>query len=117
LVGTWDSIGVGFNIQCVTYLVFAQLPISPYKLEQGEGRAVRPGMQAPVVVQYMVAEGTFDVRLRELLLPKADSSAYLTHSTDLSAMAATIADKSNQEKEASVMAGWLSWTEGVGDYE
>lgn len=77
LIGTIETIGESLNLQMTDYLIFAKLPVTPLKLIQGEGRGERLGRKldasgtiSEVVIWYVVAQGTGDERLAELLIEK-----------------------------------------------
>jgi len=70
LVGTGDAWGESLNLQDTDALILAQLPYTPGQVVQWEGRVARLGQKRPVIVHYVVAEGTVDERVAALLLEK-----------------------------------------------
>lgn len=70
LVGTGDSFGESLNLQDTDLAVIAMLPWTPGQIRQWEGRFKRHGMKRPVLVMYLVAEGTADEHVAHALLTK-----------------------------------------------
>ena len=70
LVGTGDAWGEGVNLQDSDLLIIAMLPYTPGQIVQWEGRVARHGQKRPVLIQYLVAEGTVDEHVAEILLTK-----------------------------------------------
>ncbi len=70
LVGTGDAWGEGVNLQDSDLLLIAMLPYTPGQIVQWEGRVARHGQKRPVLIQYLVAEGTVDEHVAEILLTK-----------------------------------------------
>lgn len=70
LVGTAELIGTGKNLQDTDALIMAMLPWNQGQVEQREGRVFRLGMKRRPVVHYLIAEGTVDERVAEVLLGK-----------------------------------------------
>lgn len=70
LVGTGDSWGESLNLQDTDLAIIAMLPWTPGQIRQWEGRFKRHGMKRPVLVLYLVAEGTADEHVAHALLQK-----------------------------------------------
>jgi SNF2 family DNA or RNA helicase len=70
LCGTYQSWGQSINLHDTDLLIFAQLPYTTGQLDQAEGRAHRLGATRPVTYVYLVAEGTVDVAVRDIVLSK-----------------------------------------------
>lgn len=71
LVGTGESLGTGIDgMQCTDLQIHAMLPWTPGQIIQREGRVVRVGQDRPVLIEYVIAEGTYDERVAELLINK-----------------------------------------------
>jgi SNF2 family DNA or RNA helicase len=58
------------NLQDSDLLLIAMLPYTPGQIVQWEGRVARHGQKRPVLIQYLVAEGTVDEHVAEILLTK-----------------------------------------------
>lgn len=69
-VGTGDAFGEGVNLNDADLALIAMLPYTPGAIIQWEGRFSRHGQKRPVLVQYLVAEGTVDEHVVEILLGK-----------------------------------------------
>jgi len=70
LVGTGDAWGESLNLQDTDALILAMLPYTPGQVVQWEGRVSRLGQKRPVLIYYVIAEGTVDERVAALLLDK-----------------------------------------------
>lgn len=71
LVGTHDAWGEAVDgLQCTDLAIFAMLPWTPGSITQSEARFSRHGQKRPVLIMYVVASGTADERVSELLLEK-----------------------------------------------
>lgn len=70
LVGTGDAWGESVNMQDTDLAVIVQLPWTPRQLEQWEGRFQRLGGSRPVIIQYVVADGTVDEDVTDNLVGK-----------------------------------------------
>jgi SWI/SNF-related matrix-associated actin-dependent regulator 1 of chromatin subfamily A len=62
--------GVGVTLTAGTHVIFQDLDWVPANHAQAEDRAYRLGQRARVTVEYMVAAGTLDVFIAELLAAK-----------------------------------------------
>lgn len=70
LVGTTDSFGTGYDLQDADVVYVAQIPWN-YKLAaQLIGRFNRPGQKRSCCVKFIVAEGTIDEHVSQILLSK-----------------------------------------------
>jgi hypothetical protein len=70
LVGTGDAWGEGVNLQDTDLALIAMLPYTPGQVIQWEGRFCRHGQKRPVLIQYLVAEGSVDEHVADILLTK-----------------------------------------------
>lgn len=70
LVGTGDAFGESLNLQDTDLAIMAMLPYTPGQIVQWEGRFTRLGQKRPVLIQYLIAEGTADEHVASLLLDK-----------------------------------------------
>lgn len=75
LVATGDSMGEGIDLQDTDLAIIAMLPWTPRAVGQWEARFHRPGMTRPVIVRYLIAEGTVDEHVCEILLGKLPAVA------------------------------------------
>jgi len=91
LVAVTDSIGQSVNLQDTDLILVAQLPWTPGLVIQLEGRGQRLGQTRPLRVIYLIAEGTIDERIAELLLEKLPQVVDVTGDADAAGMAASMA--------------------------
>ena len=72
LVGTGESIGESYNLENTDVLIFAQTPPDMIRLTQQLGRVeTRLSRKRKVTIYFPLAEETYDIRLAEILQPKA----------------------------------------------
>ena len=62
--------GVGLNLTAATHVIFQDLDWVPANHLQAEDRAYRLGQRERVTVEYMLADGTLDVYIADLLETK-----------------------------------------------
>jgi len=70
LVGTGDAWGESVNLQDTDLALFVMLPWTPRAIGQWEGRFARLGQERPVLIAYVIAAGTVDEHVAELLVDK-----------------------------------------------
>ena len=70
LVGTGPAFGESLNIDDTDAALFVMLPYTPGQLRQWEGRFHRASSKKPVIIYYIVAEGTVDEHLAAILIDK-----------------------------------------------
>ena len=70
LIATGDSMGESINLQKTDLALIVMLPWTPRQIRQWEGRFVRLGQDRPVLITYVIAEGTVDEDVSEVLLDK-----------------------------------------------
>jgi superfamily II DNA or RNA helicase len=83
LVGTGDSFGESLNMQDTDAALFVMLPYTPGQLRQWEGRFVRHGMKRPVTIYYVIAEGSVDEHVADILIKKLPAVEKVAQDTDL----------------------------------
>jgi hypothetical protein len=91
LVGTGDAFGESLNLQRTDAAFFVMLPYTPGQLEQWEGRFTRRGQDRPVIIYYVIAEGTVDEHVAGILLDKIAGATKVANSGSLSGADTTIA--------------------------
>ena len=88
------------------------LPYTPGQLRQWEGRFCRLGQQRPVVIYYVIAEGTVDEHMAAILIDKLPAVEKVVEDSELAAAKDTLAGfDPNESAEAfaeSVLAD-LDW--------
>ena len=70
LIATGDSMGESINLQRTDLALIIMLPWTPRQIRQWEGRFVRLGGDRPVLISYIIAVGTVDEDVSEVLLDK-----------------------------------------------
>jgi hypothetical protein len=70
LVATGDSFGASLNLNKTDVAIMAMLPWTLGEVEQREQRFWRMDQTRPVLILYLVAEGTYDERVAQTLLEK-----------------------------------------------
>jgi SWI/SNF-related matrix-associated actin-dependent regulator 1 of chromatin subfamily A len=73
IVCTLDSTAVGIDFSFADVGIFAELDYVPSKLAQGESRLHRFGQARNVLIQYVIAEGTVDELIRDVVIKKLDT--------------------------------------------
>ena len=70
MVGTGHAWGESVILQDTDLALFVMLPWTPRDIRQWEGRFSRLGQKRPVLVSYVIAEGTVDEQVADVLLAK-----------------------------------------------
>lgn len=70
LVVSYQSYGESLSIHTADLAVICMLPWTPKDLVQLEGRFWRRGQKKPVLIEYLICEGTHDEHVASLLLEK-----------------------------------------------
>lgn len=73
LVGTGDAWGESVNLQDTDVAFIVMLPWTPGQICQWEGRFARRGQKRPVLIHYLIAEGTYDEIVASMLIDKLPS--------------------------------------------
>lgn len=73
LCATIDAAGTGINLSYADVAVFVELTYEPHELLQAEARLHRFGQKNPVLIQYLIARGTTDELVAEVVLGKLDA--------------------------------------------
>lgn len=104
LIGTGDAFGEALDLQDTDAALFVQLPWTPGQLRQWEGRFSRLGQKRPVLIYYVIAEGTVDEHVAARLIEKIPAVERLTPDSSLDGASAALGGLDNEEE---VMASIL----------
>ena len=98
LVGTHDAWGEAVDgLQCTDLALFAMLPWTPGAVTQSEARFSRHGQTRPVLIMYVVASGTVDERVSELLLEKVVAVRDTLDDTESGQVAAVLSGEADED--------------------
>jgi SNF2 family DNA or RNA helicase len=70
MVGSIKAAGVGYTMTAASTVLFAELDVVPGNLSQAEDRCHRIGQHDSVLVQHLVLEGSYDMRMAEIVIEK-----------------------------------------------
>lgn len=99
LVGTTDAFGEAIDgLQNTDTAIFALLPWTPGQVTQAEGRFSRQGSTHPVLISYVIAEGTVDERVADVLLSKLEAVHDTLGDEEADSVARTLAGDDNEEQ-------------------
>jgi SWI/SNF-related matrix-associated actin-dependent regulator 1 of chromatin subfamily A len=73
LCATIDAASTGIDLSYADVAVFVELTYEPHELLQAEARLHRFGQKNPVLIQYLIARGTADELVAEVVLSKLDA--------------------------------------------
>jgi superfamily II DNA or RNA helicase len=108
LVGTGHAFGESLNIDDTDAAFFVMLPYTPGQLRQWEGRFHRASTKKPVIIYYVICEGTVDEHLAAILIDKLPAVEKIVGDAELGAAAKPLAgfDENETEEEfaSSVLA-------------
>ncbi len=114
LVGTHDAWGEAIDgLQCTDLAIFAMLPWTPGSVTQSEGRFCRHGQTRPVLILYVVAAGTADERVSEVLLDKLEAVRDTLDDTESGDIASVLSGEADEDAIiASILADFQGETNG-----
>ena len=107
LVGTGDAWGEGVSLHDSDLALIAMLPYTPGAIVQWEGRFSRQGQKRPVLIQYLVAEGTVDEHVVELLLGKLRPVEEVSHDDSIEGFADSLRGADEEEAIVASILGKL----------
>lgn len=99
LVGTGHAFGESLNIHDTDAAMFVMLPYDPGQLRQWEGRFTRLGQKRPVVIYFVIAEGTVDERVASILIEKLPAVARIAQDTELAEAGDVLAGFDHMDSE------------------
>jgi SNF2 family DNA or RNA helicase len=81
-IATIDSVGTGVNYLAFADIgIFVELHYVPGKLLQAEDRHHRQGAEKPVTIYYLIAIGTIDEMIRDVIIQKLQASEEILGTT------------------------------------
>ena len=83
LVATRHAFGESLNLHDTDAALFVMLPYDPGQFRQWEGRFTRLGQKRPVVIYYVIAEGTVDEHVAGILIEKLPAVERIAKDTEL----------------------------------
>lgn len=107
LVGTGDAWGEGVNLQDTDVAFIAMLPYTPGQVVQWEGRFCRHGQKRPVLIQYLVAEGTVDEHVAGILLNKLPAVESVSRDDSVTGFADQLSGADDEESIIASIMGKL----------
>jgi superfamily II DNA or RNA helicase len=114
LVGTGDSFGESLNMQDTDAAMFVMLPYTPGQIRQWEGRFCRLGQKRPVTIYYVIAEGSVDEHVADILIRKLPAVEQVAKDEELAAAKDVIAgfdSTENNEEFANKLLGKIARAE------
>lgn len=78
LIGTGDAWGTGYNLHDTDLAIFAMLPWTGGDLHQWEQRFARLGQKRPVLISYVICEGSVDEQIADRLISKVADMGAIT---------------------------------------
>lgn len=104
LIGTTDAWGEGLNLQDTDLLLVTMLPYTPGQVIQLEGRVSRLGQKRPVLVHYLIAEGTIDEEVAGKLLAKLPAVENIIDSDEVRGFSRTLSGVDDEDLLAQIIA-------------
>jgi hypothetical protein len=95
LVGTLDCLGIGIDLQDTDLGLIAMLPWTWDVLWQAEGRFQRQGMTRPVLIEFVIAEGTYDEHVAQTFLSKLPAIGAATPDEEVAKVGESLRGLSN----------------------
>jgi SNF2 family DNA or RNA helicase len=116
LVGTGDAWGESVNLQDTDLAIISMLPYTPGQVIQWEGRFSRQGQKRPVLIQYLIAEGTIDEHVSLLLIDKLPSVEKVVKDEQVAGFGKTLSGMDDEQTMMSkLVSKAASWGEDDGD--
>lgn len=104
LVATMDSISESIDLHDADRMIVAALPYTVGQVVQLEGRVCRAGGRRPVSIDYLIAEGSVDEHVEDLLIGKLSAAEDAGATTEVDGVFRSVPDE-NEIVER--LIGWL----------
>jgi len=112
-VGTGDAFGESLNIDDTDAAFFVMLPYTPGQLRQWEGRFHRASTKKPVIIYYVIAEGTIDEHVADILITKLPAVEAIAKDAELGEASDVLAgfdpNETPEQFAAAVLEGLDLW--------
>lgn len=112
LIGTGQALGTGLELNDTDAAFFVQLPYTPGELRQWEGRFLRLSSTKACIIYYVIAEGTIDEHIANILIDKFPAVEEITGDEELAAASDFLAgidpDESDEDFASAILAD-LDW--------
>lgn len=95
LVGTNYSFGESINLDDTDAAFMVMLPYTPGMLRQNEGRFHRLSTKRPVIIYYVIAEGTVDEHIAQLIIDKLPAVGEVVEDRELAGASGVLAGVSD----------------------
>jgi SNF2 family DNA or RNA helicase len=76
-LGTWSKCGTGITLTKASYMIFLDTPWTNSAYEQAQDRIYRIGTNKSVFIYNLIASGTIDERVLEIVTDKKYLSDYV----------------------------------------
>jgi SNF2 family DNA or RNA helicase len=97
----------GVNLQDTDLMLIAMLPWTPGQIVQWEGRVARHGQKRPVLIQYLVCEGSVDEHVADVILTKLPAVESVAQDDSVSGLADQLRGSDNEEEILESILGKL----------
>ena len=110
LVGTAQAWGTSYDLQDTDLAIFAMLPWNGGDLHQQEGRFCRLGQARPVIIRYVICEGTIDELVAGRIISKLPAMEAVAGDTETAGARDALAGMEDRDKVAdSILARLSAW--------
>jgi SWI/SNF-related matrix-associated actin-dependent regulator 1 of chromatin subfamily A len=76
-LGTWSKCGTGITLTAASYMIFLDTPWTDAVWTQAQDRIYRIGSKNPVFIYNLIARGTIDERVLEIVTDKKHIASYV----------------------------------------
>jgi SNF2 family DNA or RNA helicase len=76
-LGTWSKCGTGITLTAASYMIFLDTPWTDAVWTQAQDRIYRIGSKNPVFIYNLIARGTVDERVLEIVTDKKHIASYV----------------------------------------
>ena len=103
LIGTGEAFGEGLNLNKCDRMIIQLLPWTWGQIRQWEGRAFRLGQDRPLIIEYVIALGTFDELILERVLAKLPAVEAIAGESQVTGVREALQGGTDQELITGVM--------------